>query len=310
MDVDTGIDDAIALLLAVRSPELDVVAVGSVAGNVDSELAALNTLRVLEQVGADNIPVAVGSDRPLLETRESAKSVHGTDGLGEVGFPQPSGNPSGEHAVDQLIRASHEHEEQPYVVAVGPLTNIALALRKDPSLPRRLAQVIIMGGSALCGGNAREWSEANIRNDPEAASIVFQSGLPLTMVGLDVTTRARISDAEVRMLSESGDPVAKFAGRILSFRLDAYEKLTEERSCPVHDALAVAAAAQPTIVRTRSLNVQVELSGSYTRGMTVVDFRRFLFSEHAQKSANADVALDVEEPWFRQLLLNRLDFSR
>ena len=301
MDVDTGIDDAIALLLAARSPAIDLVGVGTVLGNVDVATATRNTLRVLEVAAADT-PVAAGADRHLLEPDRDARWVHGDDGLGDTAQPDPSRAPSGEHAVDQLLRLSHDHAGALVVVAVGPLTNLALALRRDPTLTGRLARIVVMGGSAQAGGNRGPWAEANIASDPEAAAIVFAADVPRTMIGLDVTSRLTLDDDDVARLAASPDPVAAFAARILPFYIDFYAGIHGERRCAVHDALAVAVVIDPTLVTAHRLPVTVETAGTHTRGMTVVDVR----PRPATDVAMTDVALDVDVARARDELLTRL----
>lgn len=273
LDVDTGIDDAVALLAAIRDPRLEVLGVGTVLGNVDVATATRNTLRVLEVADADEIPVAAGVDAHLVEASRDARWVHGTDGLGETDQPEPRRLPSSEHAVEQLLRLSHEHAGSLVVVAVGPLTNLALALRRDPELADRLARIVVMGGAARVGGNRAVWSEANIASDPEAAAVVFAADCERTMVGLDVTAHATLDERDVDRLARAEDPVARFAAQILPFYLEVYARLRGERACAIHDALAVAAVVAPTMVTTRALPVAVELHGRLTRGMTVVDLR-------------------------------------
>lgn len=306
MDVDTGIDDALALMLAVRSPEVDLVGVGTVAGNVDSRLAANNTLRVLEVVGAADVPVAVGAATPIIEPFRDAAWVHGDDGLGNSSQPAPSGSPSEESAVEQMIRLSHEHAGELTLVPVGPLTNLALALRADPELPSRLARVVLMGGSAREGGNAAPWAEANIGHDPEAAAVVFDTVLARTMVGLDVTTRVELGPAEMALLEAADDPAATLAAQILPHYLSVYEGWTGERACSLHDPLAVAVAAIPDLVTTSSLEVRVETAGRFTRGMTVVDLRGLLPGAPRGDQPRTDVALEVDGDRFVDLLMARL----
>jgi purine nucleosidase len=306
MDVDTGIDDALALCLAVRSPELEVVGVGTVAGNVDPDLAARNSLLVLETAGAGQVPVAIGAAAPLLEPWADVAWIHGEDGLGNSGLGQPVGTPSDESAVEQLLRLSHLHAGRLTVVAVGPLTNLALALHLDPALAGRLARVVIMGGSAREGGNRGAWTEANIGCDPEAAATVFSAPIARTMIGLDVTMQVRVDDADVELFAASGDPVAHLAARILPHYLGVYERTTGDRRCAMHDPLAVAVAARPALTTTRSVPVHIELAGRHTRGMTVVDLRGPRADDEAADTPRTDVALAVDIDAFGRLLRERL----
>lgn len=306
MDVDTGIDDALALMLAVRCPELELVGVGTVAGNVDPHLGARNSLHVLEVAGADEVPVAIGAAAPLLEPWSDVGWIHGEDGLGNTSRPAPSGQPSDEDAVQQILRLSEEHAGRLTMVAIGPLTNLALALRLDPQLASRLAHVVIMGGSVRAGGNRGAWTEANVGVDPEAAAIVFAAGFPRTMVGLDVTMQARLDDDDVARFAASGDPVAELAAAVLPHYLDVYERTGGTRRCAMHDPLAVAVAARPGLVGTRSLVVRVETAGRFTRGMTVADLRGSRIDAEPGELAWTDVALDVQVEPFLHLLRDRL----
>jgi purine nucleosidase len=310
MDVDTGIDDALALMLAVRSPELDLVGVGTVAGNVDAELAATNTLRVLEVVGAPGVPVAVGAAAPLLEPWSDVGWIHGDDGLGNTSQPAPTTRPADEDAVQQLLRLSHEHAGELVVVAIGPLTNLALALRLDGGLATRVARVVIMGGSARDGGNRGAWTEANIGVDPEAAAIVFDAPMARTMVGLDVTMQTRIDDADVAAFAASHDPAGELAAAILPHYLDVYERTSGVRACAMHDPLAVAVAARPELVRTLDQPVRIEVAGRFTRGMTVVDRRGRRASRDDPHAPRSDVATEVDVEAFLTLLRTRLTAAR
>lgn len=309
LDVDTGIDDALALMLAVRSEEIELVGVGTVAGNVDAMTAARNTLRVLEVAGAGHVPVAVGATAPLIEPFQDAAWVHGSDGMGNSSQPEPTALPSDETAVEQLLRLSHEHSSQLTVVAVGPLTNLALAIRGDPELPARLRRIVIMGGSARAGGNRSSWAEANMAQDPEAATVVFGADVPRTMVGLDVTMQVTIGQGDIAALAASGDPCGELAAQILPHYLDVYESWSGQRRCALHDPLAVAVAARPDLVVTRSLPVAVETVGRLTRGMTVVDLRALMPGAPVPAGPRTDVALEVNGRAFLEHFRQRLSGS-
>ncbi|MCC5948925.1 MAG: nucleoside hydrolase [Nitriliruptoraceae bacterium] len=273
LDVDTGIDDAIAIVAALRDPRVQLVGIGTVFGNVDVDTATRNTLRVLEVAGAEDVPVAAGTPAPLLEPFQDARWVHGQDGLGDSDQPAPSRRPTDEHAVDQLLRCSREHPGTLTVVAVGPLTNLAVALARDPGLADRLGRIVLMGGGARCGGNRTAWAEANIAADPEAAAIVFAADVERTMIGLDVTHAMTLDDGDVAALRAIDDPVAGLIVQILPHYLDFYAGVRGTRSAIIHDALAVLAAVEPQVVTTQRRVVAVETAGHHTRGMTVVDLR-------------------------------------
>lgn len=276
LDMDPGIDDAVALTYALLSGKAEVLAVGSVHGNVEAELAAENVLRVLERLGREEeVPVAVGARRPMAQPLATARFIHGEDGLGGTGLSAPRRRPSGEHAVDQLIRLAHQRPGEITLVATGPLTNLGLALLKDPDLPRLLRRVVVMGGAAGCPGNITATAEANVWHDPEAADLVFRAGWPLTMVGLDVTMRVIFGPAERERLRRLAgrQPLALWLDRMLDFYVRAYERVLGAPVCPVHDPLAVAAALDEEVVRCREWPVRVELRGEWTRGMTVAERR-------------------------------------
>ena len=226
--------------------------------------------------------------------------------MGNTAQPEPDDQPSDESAVEQLLRLSHEHAGALTVVAVGPLTNVALALRLDPQLGGRLARLVIMGGSAGVGGNRGAWQEANVAVDPEAAAIVFDADLRRTMVGLDVTMQTRLDDTDVAIFAGSDDPAAQLAAQLLPHYLGVYEATTGVRRCAMHDPLAVAVAARPDLVVTQPLPVRIETTGRFTRGMTVVDRRGARAEREQPAQPHTDVALEVDADAFMQLLRSRL----
>lgn len=299
MDVDTGVDDAWALLLAARSPEVELLAAGCVAGNVEVDLATLNTLRVLERAGKGDVPVAAGAAAPLSKPLDTAKFVHGEDGLGNTFLPAPAGKPTGEHAADQLVRLARRYPGEIVLCAVGPLTNIALALQRAPELPRLLKRVVIMGGG-VGFGNVTPVAEANIHNDPEAAQQVFRAPWDLTMIGLDVTHAVTCSEEQVQELRRSG-PLGAFAAAIFGVYLDFMEQATGRRQSPMHDPLAVAVAIDPTLVEAPILPVEVETKGELTRGMTVVDRR-----VRPGTTGGVRVALRVDSERFMRFFFQRV----
>jgi len=282
MDVDTGIDDALALILALRAPEAEVLAIGTVAGNIEAEQAAINTLKVLDVVGADTpgavpiaVPVAVGVNKPLLRPLRTSPHVHGVDGMGDAWPAAARGQPAGEHAVDQLLRLAHERRGEITLVATGPLTNVAAALIRVPELPRLLKSVVIMGGAANGIGNRTAVAEANIWHDPEAARLVFAADWPsFTMVGLDVTMSTLLRRPQLDLLRTSDRPVARFVTAIVAFYWDRYTQLLGVEGCALHDPLALGIALDPSLVTEfAALDVQIETEGPLTLGMTVADRR-------------------------------------
>lgn len=278
MDVDTGIDDALALALALRSPGVEVVAISTVAGNIGAEQAATNTLKVLDALGVA-VPVAVGLRGPLLRPFRAAPAVHGSDGMGDAGLPDPTGAPTGEHGVDQLIRVARERPGELTLFTSGPLSNVAAALMKEPELPRLYKRMVMMGGAVGVPGNVSPVAEANIRNDPEAAQRVLEAEWSsLTMVGLDVTMTTRLTISDLERLRASSAPAARLVAAITPFYVRRYEQLLGTGAgCALHDPLALGIALDPSLVTAMAhLDVQVETVSPLTLGMTVADRRPLL----------------------------------
>jgi purine nucleosidase len=298
LDMDVGVDDAIAIVYLAGHPEVRIAAVGSVHGNVEAPLAADNARRVLELCGLGDVPFAVGSWRPLAQQLETAGWVHGEDGLGNTNQPPPRRGPTGEHAVDQLVRLAHERPGRYDLLATGPLTNLGAALVMDRDLPHLIRSVTVMGGSADSVGNASANGEANIWHDPEAAELVFQAGWPITMVGLDVTMVTRLEEPELAAIAASEAPQAQFATAILAHYLGVYELGLARRICPLHDPLAAGVAVDPSlIVRALDTGVHVSRDGQ-TRGMTLVDRRPKYAGQEGREGPLTRVTLQVASARF------------
>jgi inosine-uridine nucleoside N-ribohydrolase len=293
IDCDPGQDDAIALLLALASPELDVRGVTTVAGNQTLEKTTTNALRVLELAGREDIPVAAGADRPLEGELVTAADAHGETGLDGPDLPPPHLEPSDQEAVDFL----GEQVEGTTLIALGPLTNVALLLEQRSERPER---IVLMGG-AIAEGNMTPSAEFNIWVDPEAAHRVFTSGLDVTMVGLDVTNRAVLTAEHATRLREAG-PVGAAVAAMLDFYLGFYLAAYDHGGAPIHDAVAVAEVIRPELLETLELHVEVDHGPGICRGRTVVDMRR----RTALPEPNARVAVNVSVDGFRELLLERL----
>jgi inosine-uridine nucleoside N-ribohydrolase len=297
IDCDPGHDDAMALLLAVASPELEVVAVTTVAGNTGIENVTANALRVLDVAQRADIPVAAGAGRALLFPARTADEVHGETGLDGPELPPPSRPAEPVHAVELLAR---KLREQPLtLIPTAPLTNIALLLALHPELHERIERIVLMGG-AYGLGNVTPSAEFNIWCDPEAAHRVFTSGIEVTLVGLDVTHRAMLSAARAEALRETGHAgavVADLHAFYRRFHLEVYG----HDDTPVHDALAVAHVIDPAILRTAQLSVEIDVTLGPCRGRTVVDQLR-----RTPRHANAHVAVDVEADRFIDLLTSRI----
>jgi purine nucleosidase len=272
LDTDPGIDDALAILLALRSPEIELRGITTVYGNVLVDQGTRNALAVLAAVGAEAVEVHRGAERPLLRRATTASFFHGADGLGNIRLPDSPVPPSTQRAAEFLVEAAGDDSDPLTVVAMAPLTNVATACRLDPTWPRRLERLIIMGGAVAVPGNVTPVAEANVYADPEAAAIVLSSGAPITLVGLDVTMRAALSEGRFRALRgpaiDRVDPFARLAVSLLDYYV-AMSVSIGHPDAALHDPLAVAVAFCPELITTRRLRVEVECQGTLTRGETV-----------------------------------------
>ncbi|TCC36251.1 nucleoside hydrolase [Kribbella speibonae] len=308
LDVDTGIDDAFALILALRHPDLDVRAVTCVAGNTSVDQVVRNTLTVVDAAGGPQIPVARGAERPLLAASRDASHVHGHDGLGDLGLPTSVRPPIEAHAVEVMRQQLLGSTTPMTLIALAPLTNVALLLRTYPEAAAKLERIVVMGGSASVG-NATPVAEFNVWHDPEAAAMVFASGLPVTMYGLDVFYQVGIREDEAAKLAVSSDAATSLVGRLIAGQIG---KVRDEERIPagtatIGDAGAVCAVADPGGLTTASLPVRVCLEGGDTRGQTVVDRRtRPGEADLLGRAATPriDVALDVDAERYRRLFLD------
>ncbi len=288
IDCDPGLDDAIAILTAAHLA--DLVGITTVNGNVGIDHTTHNALAVIETAGLD-IPVHRGASRPMISPTIDASHVHGPTGLGSVDIPEVSGSPASHDAVGFILDMSRSIAGL-HLVAVGPLTNIALALQADPDLPARLAGITIMGGAAV-GGNVTPVAEFNIWADPEAAAIVFRDAPGLTMVGLDVTHKILLGASERDRLREAAFPAAVLAADLLDYAVERSGEMRGWSGAPIHDASAVVAAVRPELFDGEFRHVDVELHGTLTRGMTVVDQRG---SADSTTDAATRVLTDADAP--------------
>jgi inosine-uridine nucleoside N-ribohydrolase len=268
IDTDPGVDDALALLFAMRSAELKIEGITPVAGNVPLELTLPNALRMVEIAGRADIPVAVGAKWPLMRRLVTAAQVHGENGLGGAVFPEPTTKPIAEPAAEFIRRIVRKYPSEVTLLTIGPLTNIATALNGDPELAVMVRSLVMMGGS-LSGGNITPAAEFNIYVDPEAARIVFQSGIPITMVGLDVTRRTSLTDDHVHVLQAAENPVSQAAAKIARNAIDHTRAQGFLVGPNMHDSLAVAAFLDPSILKWKEYYVDVETAGELTAGETV-----------------------------------------
>jgi inosine-uridine nucleoside N-ribohydrolase len=303
LDTDPGVDDAMALLFALRSPELEIVGVTTVFGNAEVEQTTLNALRVLQAGGRPDVPVAAGAARPLVRPYRGRKAaIHGEDGLGGafVHSPPPAGRPLDLPAAQFIARTALAQPGELTLIAVGPLTNLALAARLEPRLASAVRRVILMGGAAFQRGNASPVAEANLYSDPEAAAIVFTAGWPLVMVGLDVTTRTVLTPAHLEDLARAGNPHADFVARITPFYIQAYRARYGIDGCYLHDPSAIACAIDPGMFQVQRLPMWIETEGRCA-GQTVPD------PYHQWGDApETDVCVDVDSPRLLALFKERL----
>ncbi|WP_336653614.1 pyrimidine-specific ribonucleoside hydrolase RihA [Leclercia adecarboxylata] len=303
LDCDPGHDDAIALVLALASPELEVKAVTSSAGNQTPDKTLRNVLRMLTLLKRSDIPVAGGAVKPLMRDLIIADNVHGETGLDGPALPEPDFAPQNCTAVELMAKVLRESPEPVTLVATGPQTNVALLLNSHPELHAKIARIVIMGG-AMGLGNWTPAAEFNIYVDPEAAEIVFQSGIPVVMAGLDLTHRAQIMADDIERFRAINNPVARTVAELLDFFME-YHK-TEKwgfQGAPLHDPCTIAWLLKPEIFTTARRWVGVETQGKYTQGMTVVDYYMLSGNE-----PNTDIMLDIDRQAFVDLLAERLAF--
>jgi inosine-uridine nucleoside N-ribohydrolase len=319
IDTDPGVDDALAILLALHSPELQVEALTPVSGNVPLELTLPNALRLLEIAGRTDVPVAAGAATPLVRRLITASYVHGQNGLAGVDFPEPKIKPVPESANELIRRLVRNNPGEISIVAIGPLTNVAMALKTDPELAHMIRSIVIMGGS-LSGGNVTPSAEFNFYVDPEAARIVFDSAVPLTMVGLDVTRKVVMRPEHVVALEAAKNPSSQAAGKIVRRILENKHGNLENGVMAMHDPCTVAHLIDPAILTLTDHYVTIETSGEFTAGeslgYTHAPTRKSAPMEAATNPAapaaedpfrpNAKVATAVDPDRFFRLFIPRL----
>ncbi len=271
LDVDTGIDDALAILYAVRHPDLEVLGISCVAGNTSVEQVVTNTLKVLDAAEAPYVPVARGATQPLVERGHPGGAVHGEDGLGGVLLPDPARSPSGLTAVEMLQRQITASADPVTLIGLAPQTNLAMLLTLYPELTANLDRILFMGGSAG-GGNVTAVAEFNVWQDPEAASCVLESAIPATMYGLDVFNRVAVERATADRFRSSANRGSRLAGELLYQRRSRTDRMGRGYWGPIGDAGAVVYLTNPELFRVRTLPVRINLSG-IGRGQTIVDQR-------------------------------------
>jgi pyrimidine-specific ribonucleoside hydrolase len=305
LDVDTGFDDAFAVLFAAMSEEVELLGITCVDGNTNVDQVVKNTLIVLDAAGAGDIPVAKGATRPLVEEPLYAEHIHGKDGMGDLGLPESNRKLDSRNAIDLIRDLVESRPNEITLVPVAPLTNIANFISTYPDSARKLKEICLMGGSASVG-NATAMAEFNIWHDPEAADIVFRSGIPITMYGLDVFYHPIVTEAEAVKLTQSSEASAQFAGKLL---LSSIKRL--KQNVTLGDYGAVASVLRPALLKTEVFDVGVEVAQGLVRGMTVVDRRPrlelMIEPRRIPNAAKTKVVLDLDAESFRQLWFKTID---
>jgi inosine-uridine nucleoside N-ribohydrolase len=315
IDTDPGTDDAMAILLALNSPELKVEALTVVPGNVDAQQGLENALKIVSLAGRCDLPVAGGAQHPLNQKLITAQFWHGKNGLADLELPASKCKVDPRFGPDLIIQLVHQYPHQITLIPIGPLTNIALAVSKDPAIVSLVKNVVIMGGS-ITGGNVDGAAEANIYGDPEAAQIVFNAGWMVTMVGSDVGERTLITRKELQELRSTHGPQNDFISGLVGFYVDRSEK-SGWSGAAMYDPLAVAVAMDPTLVTLKEMHVDVETKGEFTRGETVAnrmgsDENNVLHGDHYEIEGtiklkpNARVCLASDRDRFIQLFMSRI----
>lgn len=305
MDVDTGIDDAIAMCLACGNEHFEVLGFTTTYGNRRVETTTENTLKILELIGRQDIPVARGADKPIVKEYNPPEYsiVHGKDGLGDMEnpLPTPKTKPLEISAVEFMAQTLRASESPITLIPVGPMTNVATLLMAHPELKSKIQQIILMGGSTL-QGNASPVAEANIISDPEAAYILFNSGVKILMTGLDATWKGYISFDELHEYKNNGNWLSNIICDMCGIYEEHYKLRMKNPGLAMHDSLAVAWAAYPQLVKSEDYYVTVDTNGRYTYGMTVTDVHNIL-----RKTPNATVAMDVDRKPFIQLIKDAIE---
>lgn len=301
-DTDPGIDDACAILLALASPELSIEGLSIVHGNCSLDQATMNALAVLELANAAHIPVARGCELPLVQPSLLAPETHGETGLGYARLTAPRARPIGQHAIDFLIERILAAPGDITLVAIGPLTNVALAIRQEPRIVRALEEIIVMGGALRHEGNTTALAEFNTYVDPHAAHIVYHAGIPATLVPLDVTYQCILTPGDVSRLLQTDSPITRFVADATRFYMEFHDEYQKIEGCVINDPLALALTFAPELCTYQYLSVEVDLSGGISMGKTVADFYNY-----GKKPANMRVALGVRARDFMDLFVERIE---
>lgn len=299
MDGDPGHDDAIAIILAAAHPELEILGITTVSGNAEIEKTTINALKICDLVSLQDVIVSKGAGKPLVRQQEAAPSIHGDTGLDGPDLPEPSRWWSTEHGADTIIRLTNESSEPVTLIATGPLTNVALALAKAPEVKTNIREIVLMGGGTF--GNWTPTAEFNIWADPEAAKIVFDSDIPIIVMGLDITHQALATQDVTEQINKIDNPVSTIVGELLHFFTATYQEQFAFDHPPVHDVLTVAYCVAPELFQTKDVNITVETKGEYTAGTMLVDLHH-----NTGRRVNAKFGLQLDVEGFWELMMNAL----
>ena len=303
LDTDPGVDDALAILLAFNSPEISVKAVTTVAGNVSHNQGHLNAKKLLNFLKKGNIPVSKGAEKPIMRITKHAERIHGKKGLGLANLPAPSIKTSSFNAVEIILKKTEEFGKKLTLLAIGPLTNIASAILADPELPKKVGGLVIMGGAYNLNpygyGNINSVAEFNIWFDPEAAQIVFNSGIPLTCAGLDITTipENRLSSTLFEEIKKKNTKKSRLVVNLCQNIVERFNGIS------LHDPMALAYVIDPSMFKTQRFRVNIETRGEITRGMTIIDRD---YNTILGKKANTEIIVEVEAERFHSLIIDRI----
>jgi purine nucleosidase len=302
IDTDPGVDDALTFLLALASPEIQLEALTITQGNVTVEVGTHNALAALEFLNASHIPVAQGTSLPMVGPLLASDHVHGASGLGDTNLPEPKTKPVPQHAIDYLIKRFIAEPGEISLFAIGPLTNIALAIRKEPRFAKAVKEMVIMGGSIRKGGNMTPQAEFNIYADPHAAHVVFHSGIPITLIPLDVTHKCMLYLEQIKKINQKESPIFRFIADATIPYINYTKSLTGVDGCALHDPLTLATIIAPELLTLEEHYVDVDISSGPSMGSTFADFYH-----STGRPANMKVALDVRGEEFVELFLQHME---
>ena len=302
LDTDPGIDDSLAILLALASPEISLEGLSVVHGNSSTQQGTINALSVLELAKASHIPVYQGCDLPLVQPSLLAPETHGEQGIGYAKLSAPLGQPKVQKGSDYLIEKIMSSPGEITLVAIGPLTNIALAIRQEPRIVENVKEVFVMGGAIRHEGNTTPLAEFNTYVDPHAAHIVFHSGMPITLTPLDVTYQCVFLKDDLNRLLKIDSPITKFIADATRFYMEFHDEYQSIEGCVINDPMTLALTFMPEICDYQELYVDVDLSGGVSMGNTFADFYKM-----TKKPANMKVALGVRPRDFMELFLERME---